>query len=266
VSTEPSTEEVVVRRDGAALTITLNRPTRLNAVTAEVLEILGDRLQEAGQDPELRVIVLTGEGRAFSSGADLAAGGDQLDSANPPGVETLDAANRLIRTIRDLPQPVIAAVNGPAVGVGCSIALGCDLVVAVESAYFLLAFINIGLMPDGGATALVPVNVGRGRAMQMALLGERIPAAIALDWGLIYRVVPEGDLDGVVAELVQRFATGAPRAAAATKQAVNAATLGPLDGALDRERDGQGALLASEDFVEAVQAFAAKRKPKFSGH
>jgi enoyl-CoA hydratase len=259
------TEDVSVRRDGVALTVTLNRPERLNAVTREVLEALADRLQEAAQDADLRVVVVTGAGRAFSSGADLAAAGGQFGPASPPGVETIIAANRVVRTLRSMPQPVIAAVNGPAAGVGCSIALGCDLVVAVEEAYFLLAFINIGLMPDGGATALVPVNIGRARAMQMALLGERLPAATALDWGLIYKVVPTGELDAAVAELVRRFAAGAPQAAAATKRAVNAATLDQLDLALDREQDGQAALLATADFFEAVSAFATKRRPTFTG-
>lgn len=257
-------DEIAVRRDGAVLRITLNRPHVLNAVTEAVLVDLADVVEEAGADADVRVVVLTGAGRAFSSGADL--GGDAAASAdNPPGPGTILAANRLARALRDSPKPVVAAVNGPAAGVGCSIALACDLVVASETAYFLLAFVNIGLMPDGGATALVPANVGRARAMQMALLGERIPAATALDWGLVHRVLPAADLDAAVEELAAKLAAGPPRALAATKRAVNAATLGQLDPALERELDGQSGLLTTADFVEAVQAFGEKRTPKFTG-
>jgi enoyl-CoA hydratase len=257
-------QDITVRRDGAVLTISLNRPHVLNAVTATVLADLGDLVEEAGADPDVRVVVLTGTGRAFSSGADLG-GGPGAASDEPPGRETLYAANRLARALRALPKPVVAAVNGPAAGVGCSIALACDLVVASETAYFLLAFVNIGLMPDGGATALVPANVGRARAMEMALLGERIPAATAVDWGLIHTVVPAAELTAAVEALTTKLATGAPRALAASKQAVNEATLGQLDPALERELEGQGLLLSSPDFVEAVAAFGEKRTPRFTG-
>jgi enoyl-CoA hydratase len=210
----------------------------------------------------VRAVVLTGSGRAFSAGADL---GASSGPGSPPSAGTVVAANRLARALREARQPVIAAVNGPAVGVGCSIALACDLVVAADSSYFLLAFVNIGLMPDGGATALVPANVGRARAMEMALLGERVPAATALDWGLIHRVVPSGELADFVDALAARLAAGPPKALAATKRAVNEATLGSLEAALDRELDGQSALLAGADFAEGVAAFGQKRPPTFTG-
>lgn len=255
--------EIDVVKSEGVLTIRLNRPQVLNAVTAEVLSDLGDLVLEAGEDPEVLVVVLTGAGRAFSSGADLGGGG--VDRDRPPGPETLLAANRLARALRDLPVPVVAGVNGPAAGVGCSIALACDVVVASESAYFLLAFINIALMPDGGATALVPANIGRARAMQMAMLGERIPATQAEQWGLIYRAVPADELGTAVEALAAKLAAGPPRALAATKHAVNAATLGPLDAALGRELEGQVALLRSPDFFEAVAAFGEKRAPRFTG-
>jgi enoyl-CoA hydratase len=257
------TADVTVRRDGAVLTVSLNRPQVLNALTPSLLTDLGDLVEEAGDDPDVRVVVITGAGRAFSSGADLGSGA--FGSDEPPSLDTLHAGNRLIRGIRRVPKPVVAAVNGPAVGFGCSIALACDLVVAADTAYFLLAFVNIGLMPDGGATALVPANVGRARAMEMALLGGRIPAATAVDWGLIYRAVPTTELTATVEALAASLAAGAPRALAASKRAVNEATLGELEPALGRELEGQGALLSTPDFVEAVTAFTEKRAPRFTG-
>jgi enoyl-CoA hydratase len=257
-----STDEVSIQRDGAILTITLNRPERLNSVTTQVLDDLAELIEEAGADQGVRVVVLTGAGRAFSAGADLKSGDD---SNKPPGVETLIAANRVVRALRAIPQPTIAAVNGPAVGVGCSMALGCDLVVASDKAYFLLSFTSIGLMPDGGATALVPASIGRARAMAMALVPERVPAAEAVASGLIYRVVPADALAETVAALTERLSTGAPLALAAAKQAVNDASLDQLEGALQREAEGQLVLLQTADFFEAVVAFAEKRPPKFTG-
>jgi len=254
--------EITVEREDAVLTIALNRPERLNSVTTEVLDDLGDLIEEAGADPEVRVIVLTGTGRAFSSGADLRGG---AAATGKPGTDTILAANRVVRALRDARQPTVAAVNGPAVGVGCSLALSCDLVLASTDAYFLLSFTSIGLMPDGGATALVPAAVGRARAMAMALVPERIPAAEAVGWGLIYRAVDAAELGSSLAALTDRLATGAPLALAASKRAVNAATLTEFEGALGRELEGQGRLLATSDLAEAVVAFVEKRPPKFTG-
>jgi enoyl-CoA hydratase len=254
---------IAVERADGVLTIRFNRPHVLNALNEAIIGDLADLVIEAGADPDVRVVVLTGAGRAFCSGADL--GGGTVDKDNAPGPETMVAANRLARALRDVPKPVVASVNGPAAGIGCSIALACDLVVASESAYFLLAFINIALMPDGGASALVPANVGRARAMEMALLGERVPAAKAVEWGLAYRAVPAEELEATVGALAAKLAAAAPRAMAATKHAVNAASLAPLDAALDRELDGQTVLLGTDDFFEAVAAFGEKRAPKFTG-
>jgi enoyl-CoA hydratase/carnithine racemase len=257
-------DEVAVRRDGAVLRITLNRPERLNAVTAPVLDDLADLLEEAAEDAAVRVVLLTGAGRAFSSGADLG-GADGLDPAQPPGPATLIAANRVVRAVQAAPQPVVAVVNGPAVGIGCSLALGCDLVLAADTAYFLLSFTSIGLMPDGGATLFVPAATGRARALEMALVPERVPAAQAREWGLIWRVVPAADLDAAVEALVARLLASAPRALAESKRAVNAVALAALDAALDREGEGQARLLRTADFAEGVAAFAAKRLPRFTG-
>jgi enoyl-CoA hydratase len=256
--------DVDVSRSGAVLTITINRPERLNSVTTEVLDDLAELVVEAGADPEVRVVVVTGAGRAFSSGADLKGGNASAPDA-PPGTDTIVAGNRFVRALRSIPQPTIAAVNGLAVGIGCSVALGCDLVVASDKAYFLLSFTSIGLMPDGGATALVPASLGRARAMAMALVPERVPAADALAWGLIYRVVPGDELASTVDSLTSRLAEGAPLALAATKHAVNEATLTQLEGAFQREMDGQSELLKTADFFEAVAAFGEKRPPKFTG-
>jgi enoyl-CoA hydratase len=257
-------DRLTVQRDGAVLTLTLNRPDRLNAVTTALLDDLADQLEHAALDADLRVVVLTGAGRAFCAGADLTmAPASQVTAV--PGPQTLHAANRVVRALRAAPQPVVAAVNGPAVGVGFSIALACDLVVAAREAYFLLAFTDIGLMPDGGASALVAAAVGRARALSMALVPTRIPAPQALDWGLIHKVVPAGDLTVGVQDLVSRLAVGAPLAYAATKRAINDATLGQLEPALERELAGQSELMTTADFGEAVAAFGEKRRPRFSG-
>ncbi|SHN47081.1 enoyl-CoA hydratase [Cryptosporangium aurantiacum] len=254
--------EITVQRDGAVLTIALNRPERLNSVTTDVLNDLADLIEEAAADAEVRVIVLTGTGRAFSSGADLKSG---ATATGKPGTDTILAANRVIRALRDARQPTVAAVNGPAVGVGCSLALACDLTLASSDAYFLLSFTSIGLMPDGGATALVPTSIGRARAMAMAMVPERIPAAEAVAWGLIYKAVDAAELAAALKALTDRLSTGAPLALAATKRAVNEATLTALEGALGRELEGQGRLLQTADVAEAVIAFIEKRPPKFTG-
>ncbi|MBB2946981.1 enoyl-CoA hydratase [Actinoplanes lutulentus] len=251
--------DISCHRDGPVLRLTFNRPHVLNAVTPAVLDDLTELLTETAEDPSVRVIVLAGAGRAFSSGADLTAVSDL------PPEATLQAANRLIRCLGTLPQPVVAAVQGPAAGVGASIALACDLVLASTTAFFQLAFVNIGLMPDGGATLLVPANIGRARALRLALLGERLPAALAADWGLIHQVVEPPELAGAVDELATRLSRAAPLALAAAKRAVNAATLGGLEDSLERELIGQSALLGSEDFQSAVTAFRDKQTPYFAG-
>ncbi|BAL89539.1 putative enoyl-CoA hydratase/isomerase [Actinoplanes missouriensis 431] len=252
--------EIGCRRDGPVLRITLNRPHVLNAVTETVLRDLADLITEAGEDPEVRVLVLAGAGRAFSSGADLTT---VTEISSPAG--TIHAANQVIRSIGAVPQPVVAAVQGAAAGVGCSIALACDLVLASSDAYFQLAFVRVGLMPDGGATLLVPAGVGRARAMSLALLGDRLPAATAAEWGLIHRVVDPASLAAGVDDLAGRLSRSAPLALAATKRAVNAATLGGLEDSMGRELEGQSALLTSADFQTAVSAFREKKTPDFAG-
>lgn len=247
----------VERADGV-LTVTFDRPDSLNALTAELIHAAADAVEAAASDGT-RVIVLTGAGRAFSSGADVGADG------RPPGLDTLDAANRLVMAVTTSPVVVVAAVNGIAAGVGCSFALAADLAVARESASFMLAFTRIGLMPDGGASLLVPAAVGRARAARMALLAERISAAQAVEWGMIAEAVPDADFDERIGQIVAQLAAGPPLAYAATKRVLNAASLSLFQAILAEERDGQGPLLASADFAEGMAAFQAKRPATFTG-
>ena len=251
--------------DGVAR-ITLNRPDNLNAWNEQLgLDLLA-AVERARDDDGIRAVLITGAGRGFSSGADL---GEQRDGAEG---ELPDLSRRLkelynpiILGIRELPKPVVAAVNGPAAGIGCALALSCDLIVAGESAFFLLAFVNIGLVPDGGATATVPARMGAARAAEMAMLGERVPAAQALEWGLINRVVGDGDLDEEATALATRLAQGPTRAYANIKQLLNRTLYPDLAAQLDAEADRQGEQGRTSDFIEGVMAFAEKRPPRFTG-
>lgn len=253
--------ELEIRVADGALWLTLNRPQAFNALTGEMADALAGVLEEATARDDVRVVVLTGTGPAFSTGADIAGAGGRegLDGS------ALDRANRIIRAIVGLDKPVVAAVNGVAAGVGCSAALAADLVVASESASFLLAFARVGLMPDGGATATVAASVGRARAMRMALLAEPLPARAAYDAGLVSHVASDDEFSETVERIVSRLAAGPPLALAATKKAVNAATLAGLEDALARERTGQTVLLRTDDAAEGIRAFGEKRSPVYRG-
>lgn len=262
---------ILVHREDGVLTLTLNRPGSLNAVTLTMLRQLAQLIRDP--EPGTRVIVLAGAGRAFCSGADLSRRGAApapsepraAQAAAPPTpVDTIDAANALIDAITESPLPVIARVQGPCAGLGVSIAVAADIVVASTEAFFQLAFTRVGLMPDGGATALLPAAIGRARAARMALLAERITAAEALDSGLIAETVEPDALDSRVAELAVRFANGPAQAYALSKQALNAAALGALQQAFARERDGQARLLDAADSHEGARAFVEKRPPLFT--
>ncbi len=215
--------------------ITLNRPETLNAWTAEFGRQLKEIVTERAAEPSIRAVLVTGAGRGFSSGADLRAGFEQHPDDGGPDVrkELHEIYHPVIAGVRRLEKPVVAAVNGPAVGIGCSLALACDLVLAAESSFFGLAFVNIGLMPDGGSTLFVPVAVGKARAFQMALLGERVTAECALEWGLVNAVHPDAELEARADELVARLATGPTRSYAGSKRALNQMIYPDLDGQLD---------------------------------
>lgn len=249
---------LVVKRQGDVLRITFDRPERLNSLTAEILHAAAGAV-EGADDAGARVVVLTGSGRAFSSGADVGPDG------SPPGLDTLDAANRMTMAIVRSPVVVVAAVNGIAAGVGCSIAVAADLAIAKESAAFMLAFTKIGLMPDGGASMLVPAAIGRARAARMALLAEKVSATTAEGWGLIAEVIADDEFEAHVERLVSQLAAGPPLAYAATKRVLNAGTLSLLEAILHEERDGQEPLLASADFAEGMAAFQQKRPGVFTG-
>ena len=253
---------------GAAAVIRLNRPEALNAWNNQLgLELL-EAVRAVAEDDSVRAVCVTGSGRAFSSGADL-----RDLTARPLTPEghidvytTLTTVyHPILTTLRRMPKPVVAAVNGPAVGIGCSLALVCDLLICAESAYMLLAFVNIGLVPDGGALALLSTRAGAGRATTMALLGERIPATELLRCGLVDEVLPDHELDDHVAARLDALAAGPTRSYAGSKHQINTWLYAGLDEQLELEARVQQERAASSDFREGVSAFLEKRPPKFSG-
>jgi enoyl-CoA hydratase len=248
---------ISVEHDGTVLRIRLDRPEKLNAVDTPLLDELSARLGDAAADDSVRAVLLTGAGRAFCSGGDLT-GGDTAGAA--------EAANRVVRAITALPKPVVAGVHGAAVGFGCPLALACDLVVAAPSAYFQMAFSRVGLMPDGGASALLPALIGRARAARMAMTAERVDAATAFEWGMISHVPSEEDYESVLQEVLRSIAFGPTMSFGWTKRALAAATLGELEAVQAIEAEGQLALIDTEDFREGVRAFRDRRVPDFRGH
>jgi 2-(1,2-epoxy-1,2-dihydrophenyl)acetyl-CoA isomerase len=263
-------ETVTLRRDGAAATIVLDRPKALNAWTRELGDELLAALREVAEDDAVRAVRLAGAGRAFSSGADLkdiTAMEEERTPEGHPDVQRLlrERYHPIITLVREMPKPVLAALNGPAAGIGCSLALAADLVIAAESAYFLLAFVNIGLVPDGGSSLLVPSRVGFARAAEMAMLGERIPAPQALAWGLINRVAPDDAFETDADALLERLAAGPTRAYAGAKRQLNGWIYGRMHEQLELEAAVQQELAGSEDFAEGVAAFVERRTAVFGG-
>jgi len=257
----------VLLADGVA-TIELNRPAALNAWNKQLgLDLLA-ALRQVAEDDAARAVVLTGAGRAFSSGADLkdVSGGDLTPEGRPDVYKVLtERYHPIMHAIRELGKPVLASVNGPAVGIGCSLALCCDLIVAAQSTYFLLAFVNIGLVPDGGSSLFVPTRVGMARATELAMLGERLGAEQALEWGLINRVVPDDRLREEVAALAARLAAGPTRSYAGTKRQLNNWLYPRMAEQLELEAQIQQEMAGSEDFLEGATAFVEKRPARFSG-
>jgi 2-(1,2-epoxy-1,2-dihydrophenyl)acetyl-CoA isomerase len=242
--------------------LTLNRPDRLNSFTVQMHEEVADALSNLGA---ARCLVLTGAGRGFCAGQDLS------DRAVAPG-EAVDIGesvelryNPLVRTLVNLPMPVIARVNGVAAGAGANIALACDIVIAAKSAKFIQSFAAIGLIPDSGGTWILPRLVGQARALGLALTGEPLGAERAAEWGLIWKAVDDDQLDAEVDTLAARFAAGPTRGLARIKSMIRESWGQSLDAALDAQRDAMRELGFTQDYREGVAAFMEKRKPNFTG-
>ncbi|MGI8801937.1 MAG: enoyl-CoA hydratase/isomerase family protein [Solirubrobacteraceae bacterium] len=265
----PEYETVNLRLADGAATIELNRPAALNAWNRQLGVDLLAAVEWVAGEPAARAVVIRGAGRGFSAGADLhdIAGSEDRAADGRPDVRRIltDRYHPIITGIRRMAKPVVAAVHGPAVGIGLSLALACDLVVAAESAYFLLGFVNIGLVPDGGSSAFVASRVGIARAAEMAMLGERVRAPRALDWGLINAVHPDADLDAAVDALARRLASGPTASYVGAKRELERWFYGDLPGQLEFEADVQQEMAATDDFLEGVSAFVEKRPARFGG-
>ena len=261
-------ETVNLWRAGGAAKVELNRPDSLNSWDAGLSADLLSALSAVSEDDEVRAVLITGAGRAFCSGADLR--DVTVRDVTPEGHADLQRAlheryHPVLTGIRELPKPVVSAVNGPCAGVGMSLALSADLVYARPSAYFLLAFVNIGLVPDGGSSAFVPARIGLARATELAMLGERLPAPRAAEWGLVNRVIEAERFEPETEALVARLATGPTSSYAGTKRQLNAWAYGRLEQQLELEAAIQQEMAATGDFAEGVEAFMQKRPAQFTG-
>jgi len=259
-------ETILFSIEGGIARLTLNRPDRLNSFTTAMHTALREALERVRGDASVRVVLLTGAGRGFCAGQDLA------DRAVAPGGAPVDLGESiernyrpLILALRALPVPVVCAVNGVAAGAGANIALACDIVVATQSASFIQAFCKIGLIPDSGGTYFLPRLAGTARAMGLAMLGDRLTAEQAAQWGLIWRCVEDGEFTAVVEALVAQLAQAPTRGLGAIKRALHAAERNSLEAQLDVERDFQRELGYSADYAEGVAAFTEKRAPRITG-
>ncbi|MGF6163179.1 2-(1,2-epoxy-1,2-dihydrophenyl)acetyl-CoA isomerase [Pseudomonas sp. 2725] len=261
-----SFETITLTIEAGVALLTLNRPDQLNSFNTQMHSELRQALKEVRQAPDVRALLLTGAGRGFCAGQDLG------DRAVAPSAEAPDLGqsiekfyNPLIRTLRDLPMPVICAVNGVAAGAGANIALACDLVIAAKSASFIQAFCKLGLIPDSGGTWTLPRLVGMARAKSLMLLGDKLSAERAEQWGMIYRCVDDADLQDEALSLARHLATQPTYGLALIKRSLNASMSNSFDDQLEVERDLQRLGGRSEDYREGVAAFMEKRTPKFKG-
>lgn len=255
---------LTTRFETGVLKIALNRPAVLNALSEQMARELQDALFDA-RETAARCVLITGAGRAFCSGADLSPGDDGAGFERDVGVSMDRGMNPVVEALFALPMPLVTAVNGIAAGAGCSLALAGDFVVAARSASFLQAFVNVGLVPDSGATWLLPWAIGRARALRMMMLGERIDAETAERWGLIHAVVDNDALDSEAMSLATRLAAGPTQALSEIRQLVRQAMDGSLTQALQLERQAQSRSGLTKDFKEGVAAFREKRPARFTG-
>ncbi|WP_346910967.1 enoyl-CoA hydratase-related protein [uncultured Roseibium sp.] len=263
------TDSLLIERKPGYIVLTINRPDRRNALDETVTKALTDALQDIAQDPAIRAVVITGAGSAFMAGGDISMFDTLLsregDKRTDQARRLIDKASNAIRALHALPQPVIAAVEGPCVGYGLSLMMACDLAVAANDASFMLAHLGIGASPDGGATWMLTRLLGSKRAFGIALLQDRFDAQTALDWGLLNKMCPKGEALAEAEALAARLAAGPRSAQHRTKKLLRAAWNTPLDPHLDAEAACFADVSRSADFEEGVAAFRERRKPKF-GH
>ncbi|MDQ0247966.1 2-(1,2-epoxy-1,2-dihydrophenyl)acetyl-CoA isomerase [Sphingomonas kyeonggiensis] len=256
-------ETILTERAGDVLVITLNRPDRLNAAPPAMFDEIRDALGNLGDS---RAVLFQGAGRAFCSGADVASGAlASADPGNATHAALTDHYNPTILAVTRLGVPVVSAVRGAAAGIGCSLALAADFCVASDTGYFLQAFVNIGLVPDGGATWLLPRLVGRARAAEMMMLGEKLPAVKARDWGLVHSVVSDEQLEHEALALATRLAAGPTQALGMIRRGIGQALELSLEEALAMEANHQRSARGTADSMEGGLAFLQKRKPSFTG-
>ncbi|WP_341702812.1 2-(1,2-epoxy-1,2-dihydrophenyl)acetyl-CoA isomerase PaaG [Ferrovibrio sp.] len=261
-----SDDAIVSNTDGGILRLTLNRPDKLNSFNSVMHLMLQDALHAAAKAEDVRVVIITGAGRAFCAGQDLS------DNVYTPGAPPADLGktiesywNPLVRQIRRLPKPVIAAVNGTAAGAGANLALACDIVIAARSAKFIQSFAKIGLVPDSGGTWLLPRLIGDARARAISLTGDPVTAEQAADWGMIWKTVDDGALAETVENLAQSFASGPTYGYGLQKKAFLSSASSDFDAQLSLERDLQRDAGFSADYAEGVAAFMERRQPQFRG-
>lgn len=261
------TVELLQRLEDGVLVLTLNRPDRLNAFSERLERALAETVEGAGRDPSVRVIVVTGAGRAFSAGGDVKtmSAGSDWDRPYAERVERLRGINRMVLSLRNVAKPTMAMVNGVATGLGCNVALACDLRFASAEARFGMAFVGIGAADDGGGAWLLPRLIGYGRALEMLYTARLILAEDALHWGLVNRVVAAEELRDVTMGFAHTLADGPPLALAALKQAVNRALHWSFEDLLEYEAQQQAIVLGTRDFGEGVNAFIERRRPRYEG-